>query len=177
MVSRNKKRASAMERRVVKKLRGNRVPMSGSGSLKGDGMVYRSFGLMLIECKMSSQLDNQQGPQLRLNYAWFDKLDQDVASMKARFGVVVLHFHGDVTDYVALRRTTYEKFFGPAPQPDIAWTNTRTSYKIYKKFIKDLPYSGILQITCIIGDILIMGIDYFAELLDERYAEVPGHTG
>jgi hypothetical protein len=151
--------------------------MSGSGSLKGDGMVYRSFGLMLIECKMSAQLDNKLGPHIRLSYAWFPKLEQDVASMKARFGVLVIHFHGDVTDYVAIKQDTYERFFGPPPEPTISWANDKTSYKVYKKYMKDLPYDGLIRISANIGPILMMSIDYFAELLDERYAEVPGHTG
>lgn len=100
----NKKRSANMERRIARVLGGKRVPMSGAGSLKGDGMVNSDYGLYLVECKMTSKTKGG------INFDFITKLDKDVKSMNARFGIVIFHFHLKSTDYCIIREKWYKIF-------------------------------------------------------------------
>src|SRR6185436_28311 len=100
----NRSRARRMEDRVAKFLGGNRVPMSGAGSLKGDGLVYTPIGLLVLECKVTSG-GGPAGPTLYFPACrWMTKLESDTKALKGKFGILIIHYHGTNQDYVVMRR-------------------------------------------------------------------------
>lgn len=83
-----------MESRVAKYLNGNRVPMSGSGSLKGDCYVpYDEYRTIYIECKLT------QSDVMRVPQTWLEKIEEETLSMRCVCGILVIHFVGSQTDY------------------------------------------------------------------------------
>lgn len=96
----NRRRAKDMERRVARYLKGKRVPSSGAiAGMKGDCKIPLEKGFYLVECKLSAQEDKGLA-KIPLQLTWFDKIIKDSISMDARFGVLVIHFHGKKQDYV-----------------------------------------------------------------------------
>lgn len=91
----NKSRARSMEKTVARMLSGNRVPMSGSGAIKGDCIVpldqYRSI---YVECKLTAQ------ETLRLETAWLSKAKAESKAMRCVFPILVYHFHRSHDYYV-----------------------------------------------------------------------------
>lgn len=97
----NRRRAKEMERRVAKFLKGNRVPASGAMmGMKGDCYIpLVNSGQYLVECKLSAH-KAYDAPTIILDLRWFDKILKDTKSMNARFGILVIHYHGMKEDYV-----------------------------------------------------------------------------
>lgn len=97
----NRDRAKRMERRVAGFLRGQRTILSGAWSgQKGDCTVpLISGGNYLVECKLSAN-ESKGESRIILSLEWFDKTLKDARSMNARFGVLVIHYHGKSEDYV-----------------------------------------------------------------------------
>ena len=92
----NKTRSKDMERTVTKRLNGDRVPMSGAGFIKGDGIVYLpdNQGFMSVECKLSGGI-GKYGPQILFIEKWIGKLQQDCNSMRGigcKFGFFILKY-------------------------------------------------------------------------------------
>jgi len=107
----NKSRSKAMERRIAKVLRGRRVPMSGAAAqYKGDVEIpFENFpGKYIIECKLTAQLKGSE-PVMRLQFAWFPKLHEEARNMNAKFGIFVLHYHGNNNDYIFVRIDIIDK--------------------------------------------------------------------
>lgn len=101
----NKSRARAMERRVAQYLKGNRVPMSGSGTLKGDCFVpFDEYRTIYVECKLT------QSYQMAMDQKWFYKVQEETKSMRCVFGIFVIHFFGNGGDTVLLSDDAVEKF-------------------------------------------------------------------
>jgi hypothetical protein len=99
----NRNRARAMEIRIARYLRGKRTPMSGAGSIKGDVLVHTDRGLCVVSCKLSAALTRTSEPYINLRFSWFDELYKDKAaltSLGARFGILVIHWHGFRDDLV-----------------------------------------------------------------------------
>lgn len=98
-----------MESRVANYLNGLRIPMSGAAAkFKGDVTVdfVNNPGKYIIECKLSDDLSQGEVggvPRLRLTLKWFPKIQQEALAMNARFGVLIIHYHGIPTDYVFIR--------------------------------------------------------------------------
>lgn len=102
----NRRRAKAMERRVAKFLNGLRIPMSGAAAkFKGDVTVdfVNNPGKYIVECKLSDAISINKHPQIVIRLDWFTKIQQEAAAMRAKFGILVIHYHGDKSDYVFLR--------------------------------------------------------------------------
>ncbi len=108
----NKQRSKAMERRIAGTLRGRRIPMSGAAAqYKGDVEIpfYNYPGKYIIECKLSAQRNSSTNePEMRLNFEWFPKIQDEAKSMAAKFGILIIHFHGFNNDYVFLKRSVVE---------------------------------------------------------------------
>lgn len=94
---RNKQRSKAMERHIAKYfsgfdadgnvLKGSRVPMSGSGSLKGDCIVpYDEFRNIYVECKLTEKR------LLRIQQAWLAKILKEQQEMRCFMAMLVIHF-------------------------------------------------------------------------------------
>jgi hypothetical protein len=107
--NKNKARARAMETRVMKRLGGTRVPMSGSGQMKGDGIVNGPLGMYLVECKCSAMQDRDGNGVLRFDYRWVTKLAAEVKAMRAVFGIFVLHHHQVSGDTVVMTEALYQR--------------------------------------------------------------------
>lgn len=80
--------------------------MSGAAAkYKGDVSVefINNPGKYIIECKLSAALSGSSLPQLVIELKWFAKLQQEAAAMRAKFGVLIIHYHGLKEDYVFVR--------------------------------------------------------------------------
>lgn len=102
----NRRRAKDMERRVAKYLRGDRTPMSGAGA-KNKGDVTVDFtnnpGKYIIECKLSSDRNKDDTPQIAIYLIWLAKLQQEALAMRAKFAILVIHYHRISQDYALVR--------------------------------------------------------------------------
>lgn len=96
-----------MESRISKYLGGNRVFGSGAFWQKGDCIIPlpNNSGEFLIECKLSGSRHKTHGATVRIEFAWFPKLQKEVPAMgvRCRFGVLVIHYQQFSGDYVFLR--------------------------------------------------------------------------
>lgn len=115
----NKQRSKSMERYIAnyfsqnivdmegiqKQLKGSRVPMSGSGSLKGDCIVpYDEFRSILIECKLTSK------PILRIQQAWLEKLLKEQEDMRCFMSMLVVHFMNTSLYYCLIPKKSISRF-------------------------------------------------------------------
>lgn len=99
----NRNRARSMEQRIAKYLRGDRTPASGAmAKYKGDITVdfVNNPGKYIIECKMSAGKDGNDNKQIGIQFSWFPKIKQEAAAMRAKFGILVIHYHNAKGDYV-----------------------------------------------------------------------------
>lgn len=96
----NRQRGAAMERRIARELRGNRVPMSGAGAIKGDCTVpldeHRSI---YVECKLTSRKKENQYAFV-IPHLWFSKIEFEAKAMRTVFGILVIHWHGLHEDWI-----------------------------------------------------------------------------
>jgi len=169
----NRRRAAVMERRIAKYLQGSRIPMSGAGALKGDGIVYSKIGMYLVECKLSALFSKGYSvPSMRFEYRWLSKLEKDVKSMRAKFGILVFHYHKTRPDYVIMRR---DWFYHLGDDTDLidafVFTSDRSGYNLRIDLLdkwlqqKPGPRSVMLWQTPV-GEYVVMHLDTFKELLD-----------
>lgn len=93
----NKARSKTQERRIAAYFKGSRVPMSGSGSIKGDCVIpldeYRSI---YVECKLTEK------DKIMLQTEWLEKINKDTKSMRCVYGILVISFMRHKEDYVCL---------------------------------------------------------------------------
>lgn len=108
----NKQRGRQMEQRVMKFLKGNRVPMSGSGSIKGDGQIFSRFGYILVECKCSAGTNSAGEQKLRVLFKWLEKMQLEAKIMGAKFSVLIIHHHDAKQDYVIIPVDAFFTHFG-----------------------------------------------------------------
>lgn len=108
----SKRRAREMELRIAKYLLGHRIPMSGAGALKGDcEVVTDKVGKIFIECKYTAGRDKSNHPQIRLNFSWFDKMERDAISMRAKFAALIFRYHGlRLSDYVIMPISAFVRY-------------------------------------------------------------------
>lgn len=118
----NRRRAKEMERRVAKFLNGLRIPMSGAAAnFKGDITVdfVNNPGKYIIECKLSDDLSGSNLPQLVIELKWFAKMQKEAAAMRAKFAVLVIHYHGLRDDYVFVRTDHLDWLFTKSIRADV----------------------------------------------------------
>jgi len=135
----NKRRSKEMERNVAKILGGNRIPMSGAGCLKGDGLVYSKYGLIIVECKLSSLIETHRSknPDLKFNY-YFDymvKLNTDVHSMKAKFGIIVFHYWNTRNNYVIIAEDVYRNILKQDSNFPVMVTKNKSLFSLKKRTV------------------------------------------
>lgn len=119
--ARNKRRGREMEQRIMKALGGKRVPMSGAGSIKGDGQIYSErYGYVVVECKCSEARNSDGYPKVTVALHWLPKLEKDVEVMNATLGFLVFNFHGKRSDadYVIVRQDWFQRLFKPVLDPE-----------------------------------------------------------
>lgn len=169
----NKRRARQMEQRVAKYLKGNRIPMSGAGSIKGDCMVMRDrLGMILIECKTSAAVDKYGNPQIRIDFRWLEKLAKDVKSTNAKMGVLVFHYKDGRTDYVIVDDAWYVKLAGKPIAQAVTFYGDKRNGTIMKqavveKALADGP-EGAAKLSTQYGDYTILTLPALRDLLDRE---------
>jgi hypothetical protein len=182
----NKQHARLMERRVAKKLRGVRVPMSGSGSLKGDGIAQSAAGSYVIECKYRSTLDSKKNPIIHVHFDWLDRLQRDVEAMNFSFGVLVVsHSKMRTKDIVCIDAPYWAKIAPPdLPAHSIpAFQLIGITFKLSDDYLPNFlttEYQGHLfgaaRTTHHRADRLhpiLMEMETFIWVLEQRAAELP----
>lgn len=170
----NKRRGTAMERNIMKILKGNRVPFSGAGAIKGDGIVnHEIHGMYLVECKMSAGVDSVE-PVMRLQKYWLDKLDTEVVNMRAKFGILVFHYHKDKSNYAMIRDSYFRKIIGDPSVYKLrelaVGVDGKKSFRIRKSVAKNLD--DVLGVLDWNGTrYYIMDLKIFSSLLDKDLYE------
>lgn len=97
IAKRNKDRSRRQEQRIAKYLSGNRVPMSGSGAIKGDCVVpFDEYRSIFVECKFTEK------DTMKIYIPWLDKIIEDGRTMRAMFGILVISFYRHTNDYVLI---------------------------------------------------------------------------
>jgi hypothetical protein len=167
--AKNKSRSADMERRVMKYLKGRRVPMSGSGSIKGDGQLYCDKGYVYIECKMSAALGNK-GPIMRISFTWLFELAKYSKVMCAAINALVYHCHKSrlEKDYVLMPVDIYQKLTGDMDKPSlIVDKSQRRSWLIHQCDLEDMlpANNSIIGLESNRGLYIIMRLPYFKYLL------------
>jgi Holliday junction resolvase len=171
----NKRHGSDMERRIAKKLDGHRVPMSGSGALKSDIIVNSFLGMYLVECKYSDATSGKiKKPVMSLNFCWLEKLNREVVSMKAKFGILVMRMAHARTDLVVID-TRYMSIIAPSldfsamPVIELKGKMRSIDLELLKKAMNQVDppstyvvmRSAILDITC-----LVMYMDTYLNIME-----------
>lgn len=99
----NKNRGKAMEHRIAKLLKGNRVMMSGAGSIKGDCIIpFDEHRTYYVECKLTARKDGRT--LFTIPHEWFYKIDRESYAMRSVFGILVIHWHNLKEDWVFIRQ-------------------------------------------------------------------------
>lgn len=136
----SKRRAAEMERFVAKFLGGNRIPMSGAGTMKGDcDVVTDKIGKVFIECKYSAQIDAKRGPMVRITYQWLDKMHKDALTMHAKFAALIFRYHDQrLSSYVIISTDVLEKYWdiGCIVGAAVIDTNERSGHTMFKKHLE-----------------------------------------
>lgn len=166
----NKRRARQMELRVAKVLRGNRVPMSGAGSIKGDCMIISErLGMILVECKTSASRNAAGLSQIRIDFRWLTKLDQDVRATHAKLGVLIFHYHDARSDYVIVRKDWYTYIGGKQPTQATTFVGDKRNGFLLKrvvieKALQDSP-EHLALLSTQWGEYVILTIEALRELI------------
>lgn len=163
----NRERAKRMEKYVSQYLGGNRVPMSGAGFLKGDGLVYFDKGLYLIECKFSSMRNSKnQVPKIRLDFRWLTKLEDEVKAMRARFGILVFHYRCKKGNYVIMRLDWFREYINPIVKIHPGYTIMSSGINMEHEDLESRMAENVISLTIPQGEYVIMMIEDFKTWLD-----------
>jgi hypothetical protein len=170
-----------MEARIAKYLGGNRIPMSGSGSIKGDVRILtQRWGEIMVECKYSAGVGNR-GPRIRIDFRWFDKLDQDVKYMKSAFGILIFHYHdARFNDFVILRRHLFDRLFEESEmilsEVKVFDMTNKNGMTIDRDILHAAFDAHPCKPPCAViryagGDLVVFPLVYFKEILDGSDAD------
>jgi hypothetical protein len=138
----NKKRSQIMEREVAKLLKGNRVPMSGAGQIKGDCVVpFDSFRSIYIECKYT------QNDYITLAFHLFTKMQRESIAMRSVFPMLIFRFWGLKEYWCLFSDEDSEPLFDVYGKPewyrcafvDNGETRGKTTRTFYKDKVTKLP--------------------------------------
>lgn len=187
----NRDRSKAMERKVAKYLGGRRQPGSGAMSpFKGDCLIplQNHKSSYLIECKSSASMKGKYH-RIRLALSWFPKLEFERKAMNCLFGILIIHFHNQVNDYVffALRDVQRLKkwfsedtltFFATISDLPLAFDMTvrtdgteRKGFELLKHQLDAamLPINNIrvAKVRSIDGDYFVFRLEDFRDIIAE----------
>lgn len=165
----NKDRARRMEQRVAEALGGKRTPLSGAGSIKGDGFTSTPVGLVILECKLSAQT-NKHGPLIRLETEWFEKLRKDVYSTRAAFGILVIHFHDTRMDFVFIEERHAKKLDIEYQQveQEIDYTEHKSKYiTIDTQSFAPMFHGLTMRLRVVQGTYFICPLSYVIKALEK----------
>lgn len=131
----NRQRSRNQERQIAKYLGGQRIPMSGAGMLKGDGLWNSPLGLIVYECKYSAAHNPTYGKALRFQHEWIEKHERDMKSMGTDLGFIVISFFNQVGGVVWSTCFLNEHVAGKILEQE--WIEAAPKYEV----IKPAPWS------------------------------------
>lgn len=113
----NKRMGKAYEQRILSQINAIRVPMSGAGPIKGDGLLQTPYGLAVLECKYRHDTKVRTGATRMFAFetGWLDKLEKDVDDMRAVFGILIMHLAGDRFHYGVISKKVMDTLVGKPP--------------------------------------------------------------
>lgn len=181
--STNKKRGKEMEDRIAAVLGGYRVPFSGAGPMKGDVLLTKPFGTILVECKMSAGLahthkeqrvkgERVAGKVIRVFKRWFEKMEEDRRKMRSVFAILITHFYRDNTDYVFIPRKAVKLLFPQfnfeeATMQEI--TVEKHSFVFRKNAVNLMPKGNALVFQFDDFAVVCIHLSFFVDLLESHY--------
>ncbi len=164
----NKRRSKEMERRIAKYLGGRRVPFSGAGDVKGDVLVNSKYGMCIIECKLSEAWNGYYDcPEIKLAFAWLDKLFTEVKHMGARFGALVFHYHNVREDYVMIEQDWLRILDPDYGGPIVMDKSTKTFSLPFKSLQEWLGVTKYIFVQSGTKMYAVMNITVFKDLITE----------
>lgn len=182
----NKTRSKSMENRIAKYLHGKRVPMSGAAAgWKGDVTIPYANGTYLIECKMSAATTPRNEPTMRIEFRWFAKIAEEAIAMKAKFSVVIIHYHNypedivfiNVLDFAKLvkkHKLPLEGLVDILPRIDMTTNSTgkmRTGINLPRQvildsFVTEMGYKAFI-VEFPISRHIVMTLSQFREIMEQ----------
>lgn len=169
--AKNRRRSKEMERRVMKELGGNRVPMSGAGMIKGDGQVFNPrIGYILVECKLSAGINKYGQQKIVVYYKWLEKIELERSIMNARMPILVIHHLDAKQDYVILHYNYYERYLQTYVHdrpPLVINTGTKGTWAAMRhKLEVDLAdYTNYILLESRDNNYIVLTLEYFKELI------------
>jgi hypothetical protein len=93
----NKDRSRRQEQKIASYLKGRRVPMSGSGTMKGDIRVpFDDYRDIYGECKFTEK------DTLSVQVAWLEKIRTEAHTERCLFGILVISFYRHSNNYILI---------------------------------------------------------------------------
>jgi len=93
----NKDRSRRQEQKIAGYFKGRRVPMSGSGTMKGDIRIpFDEYRDIYGECKFTVK------DLLNIQTKWLAKIQEETRTERCMFGVLVISFYRHSNDYVLI---------------------------------------------------------------------------
>lgn len=170
----NRQRAGSMERRVATFFSGMRVPSSGASWMKGDARIKSNkYGIIFVECKLSSILHHSLGPVIKFQNSWITKTEKDARSMLCVFGVVIFRYHGhNGVGYVAVARDLYTKLAEGAETVLIDLVYPKASFTLPKNKLDAILQTGARpKLVIQSGEYVIITAEEFKQFLGEEEIE------
>lgn len=169
----NKSRSKAQERDLAKRLSGDRTPMSGAGSSKGDVRVQfkNRPGHYMIEAKLSSRRLNYNGvssPAIAISYLWFSKMIQDAKAMRSLFPILAVKYMNFRDQFIFIAVQDLAKIISTAPDAtSVDWINkNKKSFQLFLPQLKDITAEyGIAYVVMPIGSYYVMTLEKWEELI------------
>jgi len=173
--AKNKQRGRDMELRIMRYLKGNRVPMSGSGSIKGDGQLFCDHGYVLVECKHSA-LSKAHGPEIRIVFNWLTKMQEQGGYMKASLSVLVFHFHyARMKDYAIVTLKDFQRIAvaDSAAVEAVVEKPKRSGWRVTHEFLETclIRPNSLIELRTDDDTYIIMRLPYFKQLIHKEECE------
>lgn len=166
-VARNKRIGQRYEKTILSKLGALRVPFSGAGQIKGDGLLQTPYGTALVECKYQTR-KKKQFPihSFSFDISWVKKLVMDTAAMRARFGMLVFHVELDAYHYALIPA---EYTIVPDPPVYLSFNALLSSrMHIYPKVdLEPACREGCVQLVTPYGNCHIWDVFVFMKALED----------
>ncbi len=169
VAAKNKSRAKSMEREVAKYLGGERTPMSGAGSTKGDVRVMFTNrpGHYMIECKLSAQLSERLFPVIRMRFEWLTKMHEEAVSMRSLFAVLIIKYLSIHDKFVLVKAEDLHKVYTPLDVPVTDWTAKNPkgiSIKV-QQFRAMIGDNGVGLLKIPLGDYYVLTLEMFRSIM------------
>lgn len=160
--------------------------------MRGDGEIplINNPGKLIIECKSSANVNNENESYVILMQKWFQKLYDDTIAMNGKFGILVVHFFRTQGYYVFMRSEDiqhllidrYQSKYSDTLQQMLALPivtdvsinkhgRNVLGYAMTRTFIDKnmVQISGFkaMQITMPLGNYIVMSMQQFRDIIED----------